>query len=149
MSSCTSLSVRLRPIRKIFCINYWGTSDLSPRCFTEVPCMGGKPLIFTLDVTRKVPLSPYLRSKEATAQVDIPQLSGNQLKKVNLFMIKMRCFSTFRKNSIFPIKKLAMRYGSTDRWDPALESDNLVHRKSHLMESKIAYLRETHLIIRI
>jgi len=57
--------------------------------------MDGSGKTSTLVVTRRVLLSPYLRSKMGTALVGSPRLSGNLLTEVSGLLIMIPSYSTY------------------------------------------------------
>ena len=57
--------------------------------------MDGSGKTSTLVVTRRVLLSPYLRSKMGTALVGSPRLSGNLLTEVSKLLIMIPSYSTY------------------------------------------------------
>ena len=110
--------------------------NLSRSYFTVDQCMGGSTKISTHVVTRKVPPSPYLKSKMGTALAASPTLSGHLLATGLLMLLP--CSSTSIKKGPSPAKITQARFGATVTTDLSLVRVIYLHIMHHLMVLTIA-----------
>ena len=127
MSSFLTRCVQQRISRKNTCINYWATSDSSLLYSTEDLLMGGHRKIFILDVTTRVPLSLYSRSRMETALEDSLRLSGNLLLVVSLLLTVMQCCLTCLAAVTSQPNKQEGRYNAIEGMDLDLQQVIMVN----------------------
>jgi hypothetical protein len=103
-------------------------------------------MISTHVVTRKVPPSPYLKSKMGTALAASPTLSGHRVATTLLMLLP--CSSTSLNKGPSPAKITEARFIVIVNTDLALVTMNYVHWMHHLMVLTNAFQQQIALLIR-
>ncbi len=131
--------------RSYSCINYWVTSNLSQSFSSVDLSTGGRTKTSTRDVTRKVPPSPFLRWKMATASAVSSTLSGHV--SMTTLVILVRCCLTCRANVNSLSRKKGWRYIAPVNLDHFLVAMSYLH-KNHSMVINTAYQLQMRVVTR-
>ena len=133
--SCSIQNVLLMIIRESTYTNCQDIRNLSRSYFIVDQYMVGSVQTSTHVVTRKVPPSPYIRSKMGIALAASPMLSGH-LMAITL-LILLPCSSTSLKKGPSPASFLIARFVAGVGTDLALVGLNYLQDMHHLMVKKM------------